>query len=346
MKDKTFQIIDESNDRKYFTILPNIILNHSNGDEQSLYSQMKRFAGEDGKCFATQDTLANQLGWGGKYPDRKKVRRNIQKLLKRKWIKKAGTFKGKTRPINAYKIVDLWQLNIDYYSKKKWDNNTHISRTSKGNEEILPISNGSIIPPEEEPIKKKNQSLMKKKDLDSLKDSNQRKDSFSKKPNTRSLSLSRLLYKLIKKDDPRHPQPNWDVWTDDMDKINRIDKRPFKQIEEMIEWARRDNFWLGVIVSPAALRKNFNQLVGRSKSDSIGNVPGVKVYEDDSDVKGLKIKGSPSLLKTYMDDSKTCSHIPYFWDQRMHLKDGNWFVGKEWKEFMGDPKNDIEWRPK
>jgi hypothetical protein len=114
-QEKHFKIIDESRDKEYFTIVPNYILNHSTKDEQALYLQMKRFAGDGdrGKCFATTTTLAERMKCGEHL-----VRINIKKLLKRGWIKKDGTVSGKTRPINAYKIVDLWDLNTNFYKKK------------------------------------------------------------------------------------------------------------------------------------------------------------------------------------------------------------------------------------
>ena len=39
-------IKDESGDRDCFTIIPNYIANHSTANDQALYFQMKRFAGD------------------------------------------------------------------------------------------------------------------------------------------------------------------------------------------------------------------------------------------------------------------------------------------------------------
>lgn len=107
------KIIDKSGDKECFTIVPNYILNHSTSGEQALYLQMKRLAGEEGKCFATLETLSKKLGCG-----EHKVRLDLKKLLKRNWIKKVGTVKGKTRPINAYEIVNIWALNNKFYKEK------------------------------------------------------------------------------------------------------------------------------------------------------------------------------------------------------------------------------------
>ena len=47
MAQKTIDILDESGDKKYFTIVPNYILNHSTATTQALYLQMKRLANDN-----------------------------------------------------------------------------------------------------------------------------------------------------------------------------------------------------------------------------------------------------------------------------------------------------------
>lgn len=106
------RIKDESGDRDFFTIIPNYILNHSTSTDQSLYLQMKRFAGEDGKCFATQETIMKKLGVG-----RKTYLKSLEYIIKRGWVEFIGVTQGKTRPINTYKINNIWQENSDYYKK-------------------------------------------------------------------------------------------------------------------------------------------------------------------------------------------------------------------------------------
>jgi hypothetical protein len=107
-----FKIIDESGDKKYFSQLPHYILNHSTAIDQALYWQMKRYAGENGKCFATQETLMEKMGIG-----RITYNKALKYLLKKDWIRFIGTTKGKTRPIKTYAIVDIWKLNIMNYEK-------------------------------------------------------------------------------------------------------------------------------------------------------------------------------------------------------------------------------------
>ena len=145
------KIIDNSGDKKYFTILPNYILNHSTADEQALYMQMKRFAGESGECFATQRTLANKLGWGSEErPNRARVRKNVKELIKRGWIKYVGKKDAKTHPTDIYKIVDIWQANSEFYNKKKGQVKRHIFKKEKRDDGLRVISNDGKTATEEE----------------------------------------------------------------------------------------------------------------------------------------------------------------------------------------------------
>src|SRR3990167_4098560 len=111
MKNK-FRLSDESGDRRYFTIVPNYIVNHSTPYEQAIYLYMKRKAGEKGTCWTSAQEIGKKLGIS-----RNTVAKYREKLLKRGWIKIVGR-KGKTRPTDEYKIVDLWKLNHSFYTKK------------------------------------------------------------------------------------------------------------------------------------------------------------------------------------------------------------------------------------
>ena len=105
---------DNSGDKKYFTIIPNYIANHSTANDQALYFQMKRYAGENGQCFASKAKLMTQLGIG-----RKAINTSIKYLKDHKWISlvgiKAVMTKGGVQNIDVYTINDIWSMNNDYY---------------------------------------------------------------------------------------------------------------------------------------------------------------------------------------------------------------------------------------
>lgn len=123
--DEKFIIDDSSDDRKYFTLVPNYILNHSTAIDQALYLQMKRFAGDSGVCWASQATLIKLLNNGsGKRRKISKValKQSLDYLLEHRWVELAGKRKIKTRggeqEVNVYRVNNIWKLNVDYYEQK------------------------------------------------------------------------------------------------------------------------------------------------------------------------------------------------------------------------------------
>ena len=126
MPKEKIKIIDNSGDRKYFTQIPNYIANHSTANDQALYFQMKRYAGENGTCFATQETLTKKLGIGTRA-----YNKSLKYLLDKGWIKFEGMTKGKTRPIKTYSIVDIWKKNIMEYEEILVETAVSFSKTKK-----------------------------------------------------------------------------------------------------------------------------------------------------------------------------------------------------------------------
>jgi hypothetical protein len=114
MDDEKIKLEDESGDRRYFTIVPNYVLNHSTALDQALYLQLKRFAGEGGVCFASQKTLCKKLR-----VDHRTLKRSFDYLISHKWISPTGVSEvntiGGVQSVNSYKINDLWKMNNDYY---------------------------------------------------------------------------------------------------------------------------------------------------------------------------------------------------------------------------------------
>jgi hypothetical protein len=107
-------IDDRSGDRKYFTIIPNLIGNHSTAVDQALYFQMKKIAGEEGVCFASENTLMAKLGVG-----KKAFKKALKYLGDHKWIEDAGhrniQTKGGLQAIRCYRMTDIWKQNVDHY---------------------------------------------------------------------------------------------------------------------------------------------------------------------------------------------------------------------------------------
>jgi predicted transcriptional regulator len=125
--------------RKYFTATPNMILDHPELDiyDAMLYIHIKRIAGENGQCWASIRYLAGKMK-----VSKSQVQKSLQKLLKLGLIRHAGTRKIKTRPRNVYEIVDIWEMNVNYYSNRQ--NNT--SETIENQEEVIHNHNNGDCP--------------------------------------------------------------------------------------------------------------------------------------------------------------------------------------------------------
>ncbi|MEC0886816.1 Replication protein O [Bacillus atrophaeus] len=75
------------------------------------------------------------------------------------------------------------------------------------------------------------------------------------------------LFKEIQKNNPDAKKPNFEKWANEFRLIRERDKRTDQQIKYLINWSQQDSFWKTNILSPASLRKQFDRLVTKIKSD-------------------------------------------------------------------------------
>ena len=138
MEIRDIRLNDESGDKKYFTIVPNYILNHSTANAQALYLQLKRLAGENGVACCGSRYLQKQLGM-----THNTIKKEFGYLLKKGWIKSDGEkdvmTDGGIQKIKSYKIIDLWHINIKEYqnnntltTKGYQNNNKGVSNEQQG----------------------------------------------------------------------------------------------------------------------------------------------------------------------------------------------------------------------
>lgn len=79
--------------------------------------------------------------------------------------------------------------------------------------------------------------------------------------------LASRLFMRIKENNPNAKEPNLQKWSDDIRKMIQYDKRTEEQVKYLIDWSQKDSFWSSNILSPSKLRKQFDQLVLKIKSD-------------------------------------------------------------------------------
>ena len=164
---KDYKFEDNSSDRKYFTIIPNYVLNHSSAIDKAIYIDIKRSAGENGKCFMTEETMCKRNGIG-----EKKLHKSLKYLLEHKWIEFVGMTSGKTRPIKTYKVNDIWKRNVDFYNKEKIPSESGVFKDTRQKEEDT-LQKTDKIPFERGGIRRSNIKKINKKKYVSINDINE-----------------------------------------------------------------------------------------------------------------------------------------------------------------------------
>jgi hypothetical protein len=75
------------------------------------------------------------------------------------------------------------------------------------------------------------------------------------------LETSRFIFSLIRILNPKHTEPNFKAWANDIRLMRERDGRTDEEIRALFEWANRHHFWKTNILSPAKLRKQWDTLV-------------------------------------------------------------------------------------
>jgi len=86
------------------------------------------------------------------------------------------------------------------------------------------------------------------------------------------MRLAVLLLGLIRQRNPQHKEPDLQKWARDFDLMHRQDGREYEKIRRIIIWSQADTTpapgqtfcWANNILSPAKLRKQFDQLLLKS----------------------------------------------------------------------------------
>lgn len=99
------------------------------------------------------------------------------------------------------------------------------------------------------------------------------------------LKAANYIYDLILKIKDDFKKPNLETWANEVRKMIEIDKRTHKEICELFKWANQDDFWQSNILSPAKLRKQFDQLAIKKSGSKL-------VAQDFSDVDYGEMEGS------------------------------------------------------
>jgi len=83
----------------------------------------------------------------------------------------------------------------------------------------------------------------------------------------RDLDCAKWMFGLLVILNPNIKIPNFESWANDIRLIREADGRSYKEIAAVFTWANKHSFWCSNILSPKALRRQFDRLVIQMKSE-------------------------------------------------------------------------------
>lgn len=100
------------------------------------------------------------------------------------------------------------------------------------------------------------------------------------------LILAEFIYKNIQDLNPDQKPPNFETWAATIRLIRERDKKSHKDIQDLFIWANNNPFWQTNILSPAKLRKKWDQLIikkdqehAKSQSHGSGSLSSNEKFE-------------------------------------------------------------------
>lgn len=100
----------------------------------------------------------------------------------------------------------------------------------------------------------------KELDIDKEKDKKKKEKTSRHKFETCDINGAKYLFELIKGNNPKQKEPNFDNWANEFRLMRERDNREPQEIKDVIDWCQADPFWQGNILSAKKLREKFDQL--------------------------------------------------------------------------------------
>jgi len=254
--ENNFQIEDGSSLHKYRTETPNIVYDLDlDPYEGWLYSHLKRIAGDQGACFASNKTLAIK----SKISERK-VKDCKNSLSQKGLIKITERKKANGSPdTTLIQIIDLWPQNFVHFQKK-------FSRAcgARGVGHVVPEGRACGAR-KEEPIEEEHYY---KKHMSEVETSLASDDAHF---------CANYLYEKLKERRPSRKPPNLKHWIRDFDSIIRIDEISKDKILEAIDFVMKSGSPFNV-QSPVSLRTKYENIadhiaLAKKRSEKDSRVP-------------------------------------------------------------------------
>lgn len=105
------------------------------------------------------------------------------------------------------------------------------------------------------------------------KDNNKRQNKFDEI----HFSLAKLLFEMIKENNPEEREPKLEKWANDIRIMIEQDNRDTEKVKNAIIWSQKNDFWCGVIKSPSSLRRNYDKMATQRNKPAV-NKPAYSKY--------------------------------------------------------------------
>ncbi|MFE8704110.1 helix-turn-helix domain-containing protein [Cytobacillus sp. FJAT-54145] len=215
--------------KSYYAIIPaNVRYDEElTPNAKLLYGEITALCNEKGFCWASNSYFSDLYG-----VSKVSISKWINQLVEKGYIQSEINYKeGSKEILNRYlRIVNepiKEKLNTPIKEKFK-DNNTSFNTTSNITKEY--------------------------------------KDSCHKFQ-TCDMEMAQQLYSRMLENNPDAKKPNLNKWADEFRLMRDRDNRTEEQLRYLIDWTQSDSFWKTNILSPAKLRKQFDQLAVKVRED-------------------------------------------------------------------------------
>lgn len=204
---------------------------------------------ESGQCNPSVDTLAEMTDLN---------RKTVMPALD--WLRTEGviSFDPRNRRGRNY------TLNLDSYSpkngtlNKQGDASRIPEQSPKNGTEVYSPKNGNLKSQKRpNKVPKTGHDKKEKKRKKYIYTSEHRK-------------FAEWMWQKIQAKTQSKKSPNYDIWSDDIRKLNEIDGRDLRLAVDVFKWAHSDSFWVSHIQSPAKLRDKFDTLFTQFQGASNG----------------------------------------------------------------------------
>jgi hypothetical protein len=217
-----------------------------------------------------------------------------------KWIFKGEEYEVKQGQIvtSLESIANMCAKDVTVQNVRtallKFEKHGFLTNKSTNKNRLITVVNWQVYQGEEENQQTNQQAINKQLTTNKNVKNDKNKKLYVETSN--EYRLAKYLFEHMRRNNPNAKEPNYQTWCKQLDYVIRLDKRDLEEVKKVISWCQNDNFWLGNILSPLSLRKNYDKLlIKMNQEQQITEKPKVKIGESKIDFSNM----TPEQLMAY-----------------------------------------------